>query len=365
MREIPLARHALWLACAVLVAGLGVALLAPHARAAAPNAAFTLQLRGTVVASQLDASDPHQRIVTQSLLLRPTANQQPAISLALDLTETLGETAAGTLTGTATLADVASQTPLFTAMVIGTVRADGVVLYHLIHPQAATGHGGLLVWQGAIRAGTFGDLTGTASGELTLPVGVATAVVASVWPHGDASATSDPTLWFITRGAASAAYVVLTVVTALGLAIGTRAFDSVMQRWRVLDLHQVLTLALVGLILLHLGTLAFDPYLPFGIVHLIWPVGELYNPLPVALGVIALYTLVLVVVSSWVRPQLPYRVWRAIHYLSFVAFIVLTLHGILTGTDTLTVPLLATYVTSILLVSALTILRVTQALGKR
>lgn len=181
---------------------------------------------------------------------------------------------------------------------------------------------------------------------------------------GDQGATADPTLWFLTRGAASSAYLVLIVTTILGIGISTQAFDSVTQRWRVLDLHQVLTLLMWGLIALHLVTLAVDPYLTFGVIHLFWPFGELHRPVPVALGVIGFYALAIVSLSSWVRGAIPYRWWRAMHYVSTVAFVGVTLHGMLSGTDSNTIWMVATYVTSTTAVGFLLILRLTQAVAR-
>src|SRR5215471_5410613 len=109
----------------------------------------------------------------------------------------------------------------------------------------------------------------------------------------------DPTLWYITRGAAATAYLLLTAVMAFGVILSFRGLEGIMRGWRVYDLHQVLTLLLLGFVGLHLVTLYFDPYEPFGPLKLIWPFAETYRPLGTALGVLTFYLLVLVALSSW------------------------------------------------------------------
>jgi DMSO/TMAO reductase YedYZ heme-binding membrane subunit len=42
---------------------------------------------------------------------------------------------------------------------------------------------------------------------------------------------------------------------------------------------------------------------------------------------------VVVLVSSWLRRRISYRLWRRLHYVSFVTFVLVTLHGLLAGSD--------------------------------
>src|SRR5215467_10964271 len=83
---------------------------------------------------------------------------------------------------------------------------------------------------------------------------------------------NDPTLWYVTRGAAATAYLLLTAVTAFGIILSFRGLEGLMRGWRVYDLHQVLTLLLLGFVGLQLVTLYFDPYEPVGPLKLIGPV---------------------------------------------------------------------------------------------
>jgi sulfoxide reductase heme-binding subunit YedZ len=168
----------------------------------------------------------------------------------------------------------------------------------------------------------------------------------------------DPTLWYITRGAAATAYLLLTFVMAFGVILSFRGLDGLMRGWRVYDLHQVLTLLLLGFVALHLVTLYLDPFKPFGLLNLAWPFAETYRPLGTALGVLTLYLLVLVALSSWARRLLNTRLWYLLHLTSYVAFILVTVHGLLTGADSQTPWMLGVYTGSSALVAFLTLGRI-------
>jgi sulfoxide reductase heme-binding subunit YedZ len=140
-------------------------------------------------------------------------------------------------------------------------------------------------------------------------------------------------LWYLTRALAVSAYVGLTLSVILGMlrSIARTARESI--SWVVDELHQVVA-TLSGLLVAgHLVTLKLDPYLPFSVTNLLLPVDEPYRPLAVVLGVFALYAMAVALVSSWLRRHMPYRSWRALHYVSFVAFALVTAHGWLAGSD--------------------------------
>ena len=168
----------------------------------------------------------------------------------------------------------------------------------------------------------------------------------------------DPTLWYITRGAAATAYVLLTAVMAFGIILSFRGLEGIMRGWRVYDLHQVLTLLLLGFVGLHLVTLYLDPVEPFSLLKLAWPFAESYRPLGTALGVLTLYLIVLVALSSWARRLLTTRLWYLLHLTSYVAFILVTIHGLLTGADSHTPWMLGVYTGSSGLVVFLTLGRI-------
>lgn len=146
-------------------------------------------------------------------------------------------------------------------------------------------------------------------------------------------AADSAALWYLTRALAVGAYIALTVSMLFGALRSVAQQSRERLSWVVDELHQFLAALAAVLVLGHLATLLLDPFLPFTIRNLLLPLGEPYRPFAVILGVFALYTIVALLLTSWFRSFMPYGFWRALHYLSFVAFILVTAHGLLAGSD--------------------------------
>ncbi len=172
-----------------------------------------------------------------------------------------------------------------------------------------------------------------------------------------ANPNADPFLWYVTRMLAVGAYLALTGSVLLGLlqSIARAAGERI--SWAINELHIVLSVLTGVLVAGHLITLILDPYLPFSIPNIIIPLAEPYKPLAVDLGVLALYGMVALLLSSYLKSRISYGMWRAIHYLSFVAFILVTLHGWLAGSDATTNWMTAIYVGGSVAVGFLSFMR--------
>jgi predicted ferric reductase len=156
--------------------------------------------------------------------------------------------------------------------------------------------------------------------------------------------------WYVTRAAGLVAYLLLWLSTAWGLGVSSRIFDPYLQRNYTYDFHQFISLLAIGFLGLHLAVLLLDHYLPFSVAQVLVPFTSTYRPLWVGIGGIALYLILLVTVTFYMRQRIGVRVFRAIHVSSLVAFVGAALHGYFSGTDT---PLL-----SVKLMYQLTILSV-------
>jgi sulfoxide reductase heme-binding subunit YedZ len=161
-------------------------------------------------------------------------------------------------------------------------------------------------------------------------------VVSQVVAAASTQASSDPTLWYITRAAGISAYALLALTAVLGLARSvlraahTNALGAI---WLLDEVHPFVAVLAAAFIALHLVTLVFDPVVPFSVANLLLPIDEPYQPFATSLGVFGLYAIVIVLLSSWLRRALPYSFWRGLHFISFAAFALVTAHGILVGTD--------------------------------
>jgi len=149
-----------------------------------------------------------------------------------------------------------------------------------------------------------------------------------------AMADASPTLWYLTRALAIAAYVTLALSVILGMlrTIARRSGEQL--TWIVDDLHAFVASIAGILVLGHMVTLYLDPFLPFPLKNLLIPQPDQpYRTLAVNLGIFAFYAMLALLLSSWARRRLAYRVWRVVHALSFVAVILVTIHGLLAGSD--------------------------------
>ena len=139
--------------------------------------------------------------------------------------------------------------------------------------------------------------------------------------------------WWLARATGIVAWCMLTASIVWGLTLSSK----LVRRRRVpawlLDLHRylgTLTLVFVGV---HLGALAADDYVHFGMRDLFVPMASTWRPGAVAWGIVALYMLLLVQVTSWCMNRIPRRLWHRIHLTSFAVFVAGTVHGALAGAD--------------------------------
>jgi DMSO/TMAO reductase YedYZ heme-binding membrane subunit len=144
----------------------------------------------------------------------------------------------------------------------------------------------------------------------------------------------DHTFWYVSRAAGLTAYLLLFVNVCLGLGISSGLLDVIIARWRVFDLHQFTGLLAFGFVALHVFALLGDQFTGFTVSQLLVPFASSYRPAWTALGVLALYLLLAVGVSSYCRRYIGRLAWRVIHYLSYGVYLLVLGHAVLSGTDT-------------------------------
>ena len=178
--------------------------------------------------------------------------------------------------------------------------------------------------------------------------------------------TSNPVDWYAARAAGIAAYIMLTTVVSLGLALSSRAPGRRWRRWpmfAVEDVHRMGGLLVGTFIALHVATIAIDSFMPFTITQLAVPLAAGYRPIWTALGIVSAELLLALAITNRYRGRLGFRRWRMAHYANFVVWGAATLHGVGTGTDRNAPWMLAVYATSVVLVGGLTVWRVTSRRG--
>jgi predicted ferric reductase len=176
-------------------------------------------------------------------------------------------------------------------------------------------------------------------------------------PSGVGRATDPALLWYLTRTTAVAAYVALTLSVALGMLRVIARTSREHLSWVVDELHTFMA-TLAGLLVVgHMLSIRFDTYLPFTTANLLFPGIQPYRPSAVNLGIVAFYVLATLLLTSWLRRYLTYGFWRGIHYLSFVAFALVTAHGWMAGSDTTEAWMHGVYESAVGLVGFLVLMR--------
>ena len=176
----------------------------------------------------------------------------------------------------------------------------------------------------------------------------------------------DKIAWYMSRSSGLVAYCLLTASTLWGLILSTKIVKELIPAPLSLAMHNYLSWTAIGLSLFHAGVLLFDKYFTYTLTNLLVPFTGPYQPGWVGLGIISLYLLTLISASfSW-RKWLGNKNWRRLHYLSFGAYIMVTIHGVMAGTDSGNFGMYLVYAGSGIAVFFLTIYRIlTAAPAKR
>jgi hypothetical protein len=143
--------------------------------------------------------------------------------------------------------------------------------------------------------------------------------------------------WVAARALGVTAYLLLTLEVATGLLLshprnaGNPSTPRVAFPW-----HELLTVFTGAFLALHIALLAVDPYAQVGWVGAFVPGFSQYRPVPIAIGSVALYALIITAATAkWTR-LLPAGWWLRLHRLTALVFFAAWVHGVLSGTDTAT-----------------------------
>jgi len=139
--------------------------------------------------------------------------------------------------------------------------------------------------------------------------------------------------WYVSRSAGLVSWVILALSVLWGLLLSSSVLGRHPGPKWLLDVHRFLGALSVVFVAVHVLALLADRYVAFTPTQLLVPFASSYRPAAVAAGVVALYLLVAVEVTSLTRRWLPRRLWRIIHLLSYALFALGTVHLLTAGTD--------------------------------
>lgn len=159
------------------------------------------------------------------------------------------------------------------------------------------------------------------------------AVNAWFWLTQAGGQASNSVYWYLSRSAAVVAYFQLAVTVFFGLSSSSGVWDSLKIRKQMTQIHQYLSLLVLPFIGIHIWATRMDTMVPFTWKAIFVPFESSYRPLFVGFGTLALYSILVVLLTSTFRQRLSAKTWRRVHYLSMPVFILVTIHGLFSGSD--------------------------------
>lgn len=139
--------------------------------------------------------------------------------------------------------------------------------------------------------------------------------------------------WYVSRSSGLMAWVLATSSVIFGLALSTRLVRRKGVPAWLNALHRYLGTLTLVFTAVHLGALVADNWVYFGAAELFVPMKSAWRPGAVAWGIVAMYALVAVQLTSWCKRWLPRRLWHSVHLLSIPMFVFGTVHGFQSGAD--------------------------------
>jgi predicted ferric reductase len=139
--------------------------------------------------------------------------------------------------------------------------------------------------------------------------------------------------WYVARSSGIVAWALVVATIGWGLLFATKVLGRRPTPAWTLSLHRylgALTLAFVGV---HVGGVLLDTYTDFGITDVLVPFTGSWHPLAVAWGIVGMYLLVAIEITSLLRHRMSKHAWHAVHLLSYLLFALTTVHLLTAGTD--------------------------------
>lgn len=138
--------------------------------------------------------------------------------------------------------------------------------------------------------------------------------------------------WYAARAGGLVAWTLLAISSALGILLASRKRKGTAAAW-VCNAHQGLAGLSVAFVVAHVASLVADSYVGFGPAEILVPFASTWKPGAVAWGVVALWFLIAVQVTSLLRTRMSRRSWRRVHLASHGLFVASTVHLVAAGTD--------------------------------
>ncbi len=140
--------------------------------------------------------------------------------------------------------------------------------------------------------------------------------------------------WYTSRASGVVLWALSAISVIWGLLLAHRGPKPRGRAAWILDLHRYLgTLSIVFLVI-HLAALRMDRFQPFYAGDLFLPMHSEWKPEAVAWGIVSMFLLLAVQITSFFRTRMSKRLWHSLHLLSFPMLLAGSVHAFTAGTDT-------------------------------
>lgn len=168
---------------------------------------------------------------------------------------------------------------------------------------------------------------------------------------------TDKHFWYLSRASGVISYTLFWLAVVFGLLLSTR-LGKHFNAARVFALHQYLSLVAVGFAAFHAGVLLADNFLNLNVWQILLPFGFQTERVGVALGQLGFWLLFICAFSFYIKKYIGQSAWRWLHFLTFFAYMFISIHVFMVGSDSRALPLLLFYAGSQTLVFLLMTYRI-------
>ncbi|MET4053079.1 sulfoxide reductase heme-binding subunit YedZ [Frigoribacterium sp. PvP054] len=140
-------------------------------------------------------------------------------------------------------------------------------------------------------------------------------------------------LWALGRGTGVAALVLFTAAVVLGVVTRSGRPLAGLPRFSVTLVHRNVSLFATAFLLVHVVALLFDPFAQLTLLDIVVPFFGDFRPFWQGLGTLALDLTIAIALTGMLRRHVGRRVFRAVHWGTYLLWPVALAHAIGNGTN--------------------------------
>jgi DMSO/TMAO reductase YedYZ heme-binding membrane subunit len=144
---------------------------------------------------------------------------------------------------------------------------------------------------------------------------------------------ADKLTWYVARSGGIVAWSLLAFSLILGLLLSSRILGRRGSPAWILSIHRFLGGLGVIFTAVHVAAVMVDDFVDFGLADVLVPWASAWRPGATAWGIIAMYLMVAIELTSFAMRRIPKAVWRSVHWMSAPLFVVASMHGYQSGAD--------------------------------